>query len=157
MLTLAPAASAGVWVDGGYTSLVETARKLFGWRQDVVRRPEAAKGFQVLPHRWVVEIVQSQMTKAGVLTAGAGRNDITNLDFVVGDNHSINEQFNQLPFLRKGRVGQARLDALAERFDRGGQTRQFGLAIDMAVELLLLGFQRLGFLLQLPASPLIFG
>jgi len=121
---------------------------------------DVAAAWQVVfaySRRWQVEIVQSQMTKAGVLTAGAGRNDITNLDFVVGDNHSINEQFNQLPFLRKGRVGQARLDALAERFDRGGQTRQFGLAIDMAVELLLLGFQRLGFLLQLPASPLIFG
>lgn len=44
-----------IWVDGAYASLIETARKLFGWRLDVVRRPDGAKGFQVLPHRWVVE------------------------------------------------------------------------------------------------------
>jgi hypothetical protein len=46
---------------------------------------------------------------------------------------------------------------LAERFDRGCQTRQFGLAINMAIQLLLLGAQRLGFLLQFLAPPLIFG
>jgi putative transposase len=44
-----------IWVDGGYASLVDTARKLFGWGLEVVRRPQGAKGFQVLPHRWVVE------------------------------------------------------------------------------------------------------
>jgi putative transposase len=44
-----------IWVDGAYASLIATARKLFGWRLDVVRRPDGAKGFQVLPHRWVVE------------------------------------------------------------------------------------------------------
>ena len=44
-----------IWVDGAYASLIETARRRFGWRLDVVRRLEGAKGFQVLPHRWVVE------------------------------------------------------------------------------------------------------
>ena len=44
-----------IWVDGAYQALVQTARQLFGWRLDVVSRPAGAKGFQVLPHRWVVE------------------------------------------------------------------------------------------------------
>jgi putative transposase len=44
-----------IWVDGAYASLIETARQLFGWRLEVVSRPAGAKGFQVLPHRWVVE------------------------------------------------------------------------------------------------------
>ncbi len=28
---------------------------VFGWRLDIIRRLEGAKGFQVLPHRWLVE------------------------------------------------------------------------------------------------------
>jgi putative transposase len=44
-----------IWVDGAYTTLVDLARQLFGWTLQVVRRPEGAKGFQVLPHRWLVE------------------------------------------------------------------------------------------------------
>jgi putative transposase len=44
-----------IWVDGAYASLVEAARQQFGWRLEVVRRWAGAKGFQVLPHRWVVE------------------------------------------------------------------------------------------------------
>ena len=44
-----------IWGDGAYASLVTTARHLFGWCLEVVRRSDGAKGFQVLPHRWVVE------------------------------------------------------------------------------------------------------
>jgi len=44
-----------IWVDGAYASLIETARKRFGWRLEVVSRLAGTKGFQVLPHRWVVE------------------------------------------------------------------------------------------------------
>lgn len=44
-----------IWVDGAYASLSETARRQFGWRLEVVGRPPGARGFQVLPHRWVVE------------------------------------------------------------------------------------------------------
>lgn len=44
-----------IWVDGAYPHLIETARRPFGWRLEVVSRLAGAKGFQVLPHRWVVE------------------------------------------------------------------------------------------------------
>ncbi len=44
-----------IWADGAYAHIVETVRKLYGWRLEIVRRPEDAKGFQVLPRRWVVE------------------------------------------------------------------------------------------------------
>ena len=64
------------------------------------------------------------MTKTDVLAAWAGWNNITNLNLVVGDHHPINEQFNQLAFLLKRRVGQARLDTVAERLGRGRQSRQ---------------------------------
>jgi putative transposase len=44
-----------IWVDGAYVGLIATARRQFGWRLEVVSRPAGAKGFRVLPHRWVVE------------------------------------------------------------------------------------------------------
>lgn len=44
-----------IWVDGAYSSIVEKVRKQFGWTLEVVRRSDTAKGFVVLPRRWVVE------------------------------------------------------------------------------------------------------
>jgi putative transposase len=44
-----------IWADGAYAHIVQTVRKQCGWTLDIGRRPEAAKGFIVLPRRWVVE------------------------------------------------------------------------------------------------------
>ncbi|GIL16247.1 MAG: IS5 family transposase [Anaerolineaceae bacterium] len=44
-----------IWADGGYEDIVEFVRQHFGWKLEIVRRPKDAKGFQVLPHRWIVE------------------------------------------------------------------------------------------------------
>jgi putative transposase len=44
-----------IWADGAYEHIVIEVRKQFGWHLEVVRRPEDAKGFTVLPRRWVVE------------------------------------------------------------------------------------------------------
>jgi putative transposase len=44
-----------IWADGAYEHIVTEVRKQFGWRLEVVRRPANAKGFTVLPRRWVVE------------------------------------------------------------------------------------------------------
>jgi putative transposase len=44
-----------IWADGGYTHIAAYVRKQFGWRLEVVPRPAAAKGFTILPRRWVVE------------------------------------------------------------------------------------------------------
>ena len=44
-----------IWADGGYAHIVEEVRKQFGWRLDIVRRSDKAKGFEILPHRWIVE------------------------------------------------------------------------------------------------------
>jgi len=44
-----------IWADGAYTSIVEKARKQFGWVLEIVKRSDEVKGFKVLPHRWVVE------------------------------------------------------------------------------------------------------
>jgi putative transposase len=44
-----------IWADGAYTSMVEKVRKNFGWILEIVLRSKTAKGFVVLPRRWVVE------------------------------------------------------------------------------------------------------
>ena len=44
-----------LWADAAYVSIVEKVRKAFGWKLDIVRRSDKAKGFEVLPHRWIVE------------------------------------------------------------------------------------------------------
>lgn len=44
-----------IWADGAYENIVAFVRKYFGWTLEIVRRPTGAKGFVVLPKRWVVE------------------------------------------------------------------------------------------------------
>ena len=60
-LVLGKAKAAGralrkVWVDGGYQAgVVAWARGELGYALEVVERPPGAKGWTVLPRRWVVE------------------------------------------------------------------------------------------------------
>ena len=44
-----------LWADAAYTHIVEKVRKTFGWQLEIVRRSDKVKGFEVLPHRWIVE------------------------------------------------------------------------------------------------------
>ncbi len=44
-----------IWADGAYRDLVAYVRQHFGWVLAIVKRPAGAKGFQVLPRRWVAE------------------------------------------------------------------------------------------------------
>jgi putative transposase len=45
-----------VWADGAYAGqLVEWTQTECGWQLEIVRRPDGARGFTLLPKRWVVE------------------------------------------------------------------------------------------------------
>ena len=45
-----------IWADGGDAGkLVESTRQEFGWDLEIVKHSEDVKGFQVLPHRGIVE------------------------------------------------------------------------------------------------------
>jgi putative transposase len=45
-----------IWVDGGYRGkLVGWAAEAGGWTLEVVKRPQDAAGFTLLPKRWIVE------------------------------------------------------------------------------------------------------
>jgi putative transposase len=45
-----------IWADGAYAGqLVDWVKNACGWLLEIVRRNQGAKGFQLLPRRWVVE------------------------------------------------------------------------------------------------------
>jgi putative transposase len=45
-----------IWADGGYAGqLIDRVKQQWGWRVEIVKRAVGAKGFAVLPRRWVVE------------------------------------------------------------------------------------------------------
>jgi putative transposase len=56
-----------IWADGAYASVVEWTCALAGWVLQIVKRPDAAKGFVPLPRRWVVERTIAWLKKYGRL------------------------------------------------------------------------------------------
>ncbi len=45
-----------IWADGGYAGqLIDWVRNTCSWVLEIVKRSDDVKGFEVLPHRWVVE------------------------------------------------------------------------------------------------------
>ena len=74
-------------------------------------RKATIKGYKV---RMWIEIVCTQMTKARVFTIRAGWDNITDFYFFVVYNHSIDQQFYQLPALFKIQITEGRLNALAK-------------------------------------------
>jgi putative transposase len=44
-----------LWADGGYEASVAWVKQSCGWTLEISRRPADAKGFVVIPRRWIVE------------------------------------------------------------------------------------------------------
>jgi putative transposase len=44
-----------LWADSAYRGLADWLPRILGWRLQTILRPEGAKGFVLLPRRWVVE------------------------------------------------------------------------------------------------------
>jgi putative transposase len=45
-----------LWADGSYAGkLIDWVRETCGWVLEIVKRSDDARGFQVLPKRWIVE------------------------------------------------------------------------------------------------------
>jgi len=63
--------------------------------------------------------------KRAVRAFGGGRQDVADLDLVVGDDHPVDEQFGQLPSLRERGRGESGPDGLAECLDAVGHGLQF--------------------------------
>jgi putative transposase len=45
-----------IWADAGYAgALVAWVMSFAGWVLEIVKRSDGAQGFELLPHRWIVE------------------------------------------------------------------------------------------------------
>lgn len=54
-----------IWADGGYSgTLIDWLNRLCGWVLEIVKRSDAVKGFEVLPHRWIVERTFSWLNRS---------------------------------------------------------------------------------------------
>jgi hypothetical protein len=108
-----------VWADGGYRgTFVRWAAERMDWEVQIVPKLSAPGTFTVQPHRWLVEIVQSQMTKAIEGAVTRGREDIANLDLAIRHYDAINEQFDECPTLFEGSLAESSTDLGAEGIQR---------------------------------------
>jgi putative transposase len=58
-----------IWADGGYAGqLVAWVAALAGWVLEIVKRSDDAQGFELLPHRWIVERTFGWLSKYRRLT-----------------------------------------------------------------------------------------
>jgi hypothetical protein len=104
---------------------------------------------------WVLEVVFTQLTKAGVFTLVASGQHVADLDVAIGDNHAVDEQQHELPALLEGGRGKPVLHARAEGLEGCGDAGELLLTRSVAAELLLLAGQGLDALLEIAPPPLI--
>ncbi len=71
-----------IWADGGYEDIVAWVKQHCGWVLEIVRRPEGAKGFVVLPRRWVVERTIAWLTRSRRLSKDYERTPASSEAFV---------------------------------------------------------------------------
>ena len=84
-------------------------------------------------------MVFTQLAKRAVRPVGGGREDVADLDLVVGDYHAVDEQFGELTPLLEGGGGEPGADGLAECLDAVGDGVQFQPLRGGSVQLALLG------------------
>ena len=95
----------------------------------------AKEGLRIYFARMKIEIVCTQMTKASVFTTGAGWDDIADFNFFIVNDHSINQQFYQLPALFKIQIVQGRLNTLAIFLDVVCQCKGLNLPMGLVLQL----------------------
>jgi putative transposase len=72
-----------IWADGAYAGqLVDWVKAICQWVLQIVKRSDAIKGFQVLPHRWIVERTFAWLGRARRLSKDYERLSETSEAFV---------------------------------------------------------------------------
>ena len=97
------------------------------------------------------------MTKTHVLAGGRRRDHIADLDIIVGHDHPVDEQFDQLALLLERGVLETALEALAQRFDRLREASEVPLPLRVSLQLVQLALHAVHLLLHARSTPLVFG
>ena len=87
-------------------------------------------------------IVCSQATKRLALALRPDGNGVPDLDGLAGDDHVVDEQFQQRPLAPEARLLQPLPHALAERLGMSRKASGLGLAIGVVCEFVLLAIKR---------------
>ena len=147
--------------DGGHSMLLVRRHRYTGtlsyyrcWAPGPV---PLSKLIAVAAARWRIEMVFTQLAKRAVRPCGGRGEDVADLDFAVGDDHPVDEQFSQQPALLEGGGGQPRADGLAECLDTVGDGLQFQPLSGGGVQLPLPGRQGGAAAVQLVPLALEFG
>ena len=106
---------------------------------------------------WSAEIVCTQMTKTDMLAARMSGNHVANLDFGIGNNHAVNQQFDQAAFLLEAGVGQATPDTSTEIIDSDCKLGHFCVPFGLGRQLRFLFRQGMVSLFQFASPSFIFG
>jgi len=108
-------------------------------------------------HVWGIEIVCTQMTKTDLFATGLSREDVADLDFIVGHDHAVDQQLDQLPTLRKSGAGESYLDPLTKVVKMAHDPGQFLAPFGLSRQLRFLVGQCGLFLIEFPSAALILG
>ena len=137
-------AGQSVWLGKGYLteSEIYPVNLLVHWQigEDepwclATNLPDRRLTLQAYNRRMWIEIVCTQMTKTGVFTTWAGWDDIANFNFIIVNDHTINQQFYQLPALFKIQVVQGWLNSLAKLLDVICQCEGLNLLLGLMLQL----------------------
>ena len=75
------------------------------------------------------------MTKGGGFPLRAGRHHIADFHLAIGDNDTINEEFDQLSALRKGQRLQRRAETVAKGLEALSERRHIDLLLRLRLQL----------------------
>jgi hypothetical protein len=97
------------------------------------------------------------MTKMYLLAARVGGDHVTDLHLLTGDDHPVDEQLHQLPFLLEGRIGEPSAHPPAEILDGAGHSGEFQVLARLSLKLPPLRGQSFFPLFEILAASLVLG
>jgi hypothetical protein len=125
-----------VWYMGKVqVNLVGTWKKGLSEAMWVMTNLEAKRGLQIYFARMKIEIVCTQLTKAGVFTTWTGWDNVADFNFFIINDHSVYQQFYQLPALFKAQIIQSWLNMMAELIDIVCQCKCLNLPLGLLLQL----------------------
>jgi hypothetical protein len=119
--------------------------------------PDKQMTLRAYARRMWIEIVFTQMTKMDVFARRTGRDHVSDLDITIPNNHTVNKQFYQFPFLFKVSILQPDLDTDAEILDRSCQASELVLPAHLMKKLFFQVFHALTLTVQVGSSALVLG